>query len=428
MTKIPLAASDRRRRALREPDVLMRNRYVEPNPVLSDGGPSYPARPALRWWQRINGGIGPIRGVFQQPGAFNDDLFAVAFNSLYRVDRITGVPTLLTNQLFGDDKGVVRMTATGDVGTVGPHLFVSDGESLLCYMENGFATGHLNFTAQAADGDVVRIGSVYYRFSTGSLDSGAPAGTLANPWRVLIGPATVLQTITNLFNAINATGVAGTDYSTALIVASPDAVGMRAVAQDLYVHATATGAFGNSTATTTTGATMSWINGATMINGGVPGIINVPLPDGVGVIDVAMINSFVIVIPAQGAGINGRFYWIEPAAVVIDPLNFATAERSADPVYQCVVFNDNFWLPGQNSNEVWYMSGDANAPVQRQQGIVFDRGVVPGGAIKVLDSMVIISSDGAVLQIQGGEKRISTPDIEERLRKAINYSNIYNSL
>ena len=34
----------------------------------------------------------------------------------------------------------------------------------------------------------------------------------------------------------------------------------------------------------------------------------------------------------QGADKNGRFYWIEPGEHVIDPLNFATAERLPDPV------------------------------------------------------------------------------------------------
>lgn len=428
MTKIPLAASDRRRRALREPDVLMRNRFVEQNPVLNDG-PSYPARPGLRYWKQINGGTGPIRGVFQQPGAFDDDLFAVAYNSLFRIDRITGAATLITNQLSGGEQGVVRMTATGDVGTIGPRLYIADGRALLCYMENGFATGRLNFSVQAADGDVIRLGSTYYRMTNaGALDAGAPAGTLANPWRVLIGPASIIQSLTNLYNAINASGVPGTDYSTALVTPNADAMGTDAVATDLYVRALADGAFGNAVVTTETGANMSWVQGGTLTNGGTPGVIQIVTPDEVGVIDVAMINSFVIVIPAQGEGINGRFYWIEPGETVIDPLNFATAERSADPIYQCVVFNDSFWLPGQNSNEVWYMTGNLAAPVLRQQGIVFDRGVIPGGALQVKDSMVLISPDGSVIQIQGGQKVISTPDIAERLRKAINYSNVYNSL
>jgi hypothetical protein len=115
---------------------------------------------------------------------------------------------------------------------------------------------------------------------------------------------------------------------------------------------------------------------------------------------------------------------VNPGETTIDPLDYATAERSPDPVYQVVVFSDQFWLPGQNTTEVYYMSGDLLAPVTRFQGVVFDRGVHPGCALQVFDSMVIVDSYGGVYQIKGGEKKISTPDIEERIRRAIMKQNI----
>lgn len=290
MTKIPLASSDFRRGVSRVPDVLLRNRYVEPNPVLSDGTESYIARPGLRYWQTV--GDGPIRAVFSQPGAFDDDLFVVSYNTLFRVARADGAITELYNGLTGgDERTAVRMAVTGDVGIITPKLWIADGSALYYY------------------------------------DDATPVTAVATP-------------------------------------------------------------------------------------------------DTVGVIDVAVINGYVIVIPAQGEGINGRFYWVEPGAAIIDPLNFATAERSADPIYQCVVFSDQFWLPGQSTTEVWFMSGDPDAPVQRLQGVVFDRGTIAGTAIQIKNFMVLIDSDGGVFRIQGGETRISTPDIAERLRKALNEQNI----
>src|SRR3546814_11161945 len=45
------------------------------------------------------------------------------------------------------------------------------------------------------------------------------------------------------------------------------------------------------------------------------------MPDDMGVIDVAVINSYVIVIPVQEDGYQGRFYWIDPGEIVVDPLN-----------------------------------------------------------------------------------------------------------
>lgn len=432
MPSIPLAQADRKRPVAQEADLILRNRYLETNPALTDNAPAFIARPALRFWKHIgepgDPTKGPIRKVFSQPGAFDDDMFVVPFNSLYRISRADGLFSLIDNTLNGGETNdAVRMACTGDIGTIGPRLWIADGATLRVYMEDGFATGNLEATANFADGDVVRLGSMYYRMSTGSLDSGSPAGTVGNPWRVLIGAFTI-QSITNLYHAINNTGVNGTDYSTAL-TENTEAVAMTAtIVGGLAVRASAEGTAGNTVVTTETGANCSWTNGATLANGGSPGIITVPIPGDIGVLDVAVINNFVIVIPAQGEGVNGRFYWVNPGETSIDPLDFATAERSPDPVHQVVVFSDQFWLPGQDTTEVYYMSGNPDAPVTRFQGVVFDRGVHPGCSLRVFGSMVNITPFGEVYQIKGGEKKISTPDIDERLRRAIAYQNIYGSL
>lgn len=419
MVSIPLASADYRRQVAREADVLLRNRYIEPNPVLNNGS-AFVARPGLRYWQTI--GDGPIRATFSAPGAFDDDLFVVSYNSLYRVSRATGTPSLIFAGLEGaEEKLSVRFAATGDIGVITPRLWIADGSALHCYTESGFASGTLTAAANPADGDVVVLGTMYYRLSSGSLDTGAPAGTAGNPWKVLIA-GTAAATLVNLLKAINASGVAGTDYSTAL-VENDLAFATTSTTTTLVVRAVAEGTEGNSVASTETGANLSW-TGATLAGGGATAIFTVPTPDNVGVLDVAVINNFVIVIPAQGEGINGRFYWINPGETVIDPLDFATAERSADPIYQCIVFSDQFWLPGQSTTEVWFMSGDPDAPVQRLQGVVFDRGTISGTAIQIKDFMVMIDNDGGVFKIQGGETRISTPDIAERLRKAVNEQNI----
>lgn len=64
-------------------------------------------------------------------------------------------------------------------------------------------------------GNQIRLNGVYYNWTSGSVDAGAPAGTSANPWLVSMGASTA-EALENMFNAINATGVAGTAYSTAL--------------------------------------------------------------------------------------------------------------------------------------------------------------------------------------------------------------------
>lgn len=151
----------------------------------------------------------------------------------------------------------------------------------------------------------------------------------------------------------------------------------------------------------------------------------VAMPDDVGVIDVAVIASYVIVIPVQEDGYQGRFYWIEPGETTVDPLNFATAERSPDGVYGVQVFGDQFWLPGESTTEVWYVAGanpsDPTAPVmQPLRGVVFDRGSWQNTAKAIHETMIVVDADGGVFRIQGGSpQRVSTPDIEEQIRKAM---------
>lgn len=153
----------------------------------------------------------------------------------------------------------------------------------------------------------------------------------------------------------------------------------------------------------------------------VEGLTQVTMPDDVGAISVAHINQYVIVLPVQAEDLDtvGKFYWIEPGEITVDTLNWATAERAPDKLHQVIVFGDMFWLLGQKTTEPWVTTGDTSAPVQRFTGILFDRGSWEGTAVQVKDSLIVVDEDGGVFQIAGGQRRISRPDIEERIRRAI---------
>lgn len=73
----------------------------------------------------------------------------------------------------------------------------------------------LTASGALTSGNQIRLNGVYYNWTSGSVDAGAPAGTSANPWLVAMGGSTA-QALENMFNAINASGVAGVAYSTAL--------------------------------------------------------------------------------------------------------------------------------------------------------------------------------------------------------------------
>lgn len=410
--KVNFTPSDFKRNVAKAPGLQVRNRYFEQNPFLTDDGASLLARPGMKKF--VSAGNGPIRGMFTEPGAFNGDLFVVSYDSLYRIDKLKNV-TLVYSGLYNPEQGFVNMAITAKLGVVPEYLFFCDGRNLYVYMENSYATGTL--TGTAANNDQVVIGTVTYEFTNGSVDAGTPAGTGANPWLVALGASNTIA-LQNLYNAVNATGSAGTDYSTVLTANT----GAKSISKDsttVVVRSTLIGALGNTTPTTETGAALSW-GGTTMSGGGGTGTTVVTIPDDVGVIDVAVSNSFVVVIPAQGFGINGQFYWIEPGETTIDPLNFATAESAPDAIFSVEIIGDQFWLPGESTTEVWYFTGDPATPVQRLKGVVFDRGTWEATATAIDNTLIVCDADGAVFAITGGQpERISTPDIEEQIRKSI---------
>lgn len=414
MVDIALARSDYFRGVAKEARIRTRNRYFEENPVLTETQSALLARMGLRRWLYV--GEGPIRGIYSQPGSFGNALFVASYDQLWRIDT-NGTKTLIGSIPASSLKSFVSMAATSNIGTTPAFLFVASGAALMCYIENGYATGSISGTP--ANNDVVRVDTVYYQFTNASVNAGTPAGTLANPWLVALG-ASADQAWKNLADAFGASGVAGTQYSTALTANTQ--IKVQGYAANLVnVRATLVGALGNAIVTTETGAAIAWANGGTLTGGGTPTWFQVETPDDVGIISVGYIASYVVAVPTQGQGINGRFFWIDPGETTIDALDFATAERAPDPVSGVIVFGDQFWLPGTSTTEAWYFSGNVDSPVLRMQGVVFDRGAWEGTAVQVKDSMIIVDNGGAVFQISGGAKRISRPDIEERIREAIQY-------
>lgn len=414
MTTLPFATSVSDRTVAEASQLIVKNRFFEQNPALNDSPASAISRPTLKKFTEI--GTGPVRKLYSQSGLFNDALFAVSGTDLYKIDAATGADTLI-GTISSNSLGDVSMASTAPIGTEVPaYLFIAEGGVLWVYTDNGQALGHLTASSQVSNGDVVRIDSVYYQFVTSGVDTGSPAGTVGNPWLVLIG-ANSTASMYNLYLAINALGTAGTTYSTAL-TAHATVSGYNQSGDDLYVVANVIGTAGNAIVTTETSATLSWA-AATLENGGSPMLRQVLTPDDVGAISLAHINSYVIVVPTQDAELAGRFYWINPGEIEIDPLDYATAERSPDKIHQVVVFGEMFWLCGQKTTEPWITTGDLAAPMSRFSGILFDRGSWEGTAIQVKDSLIVVDEDGGVFQIANGQKRISTPAIEEKIRRAI---------
>jgi hypothetical protein len=418
MQDIPLFPTDYRRSVAKAPFIPLVNRYVEQNPSLNDSEVSVIARPGMRKFVEV--GEGPVRALYSSAGAFNDSLFAVSGGELYKIDSTTGIGSLI-GAISTNSVGDVSMAATSPIGTEVPsYLFIAEGGVLYVYTDNGHAFGKLELVGLTINnGFTVSVGGVYYQWTNASVNAGTPDGTVGNPWLVALGidPA---ASFLNLFEAIQAVGIPGTTYSSGITVANAFVEATSFTATEFFVEAREAGTGGNSIALTSSTANLVW-NGSTLSGGGADRLTQVRMPDDAGAISVSYINSFVIVVPVQedSIGTTGKFYWVDPGERIVSPLNFANAERSPDKINQVITFGDMFWLFGDTTTEPWVTTGNADAPMQRFQGILFDRGSWPGTAVKVRDVMIVADEEGGVFQISNGQQRISNPSIEERLRKAI---------
>lgn len=148
---------------------------------------------------------------------------------------------------------------------------------------------------------------------------------------------------------------------------------------------------------------------------GVAALASIVVPDDAPVATIDYIAGYVLI----GLTNSDRMYWIEPGDIVIDPLNFVTAERLPDWIENIRTIGDQAWVMGQKTTEVWYPSGDPLAPWQRAQGRLFDRGIWGGTAVRIDDSVVVVGSDGFVIDVSAGPESISSPGIVETVRKAM---------
>lgn len=395
---IPLGRTTWKRRVAQEPDIFLVNRYFETTPTAIEDNVSMLMRPQLK--RRTVVGEGPIRAVYQQANVFNDDMFVVSGTSLYRVSKASdGISPDTVTQIGGECRGTgpVYMVAASVTGGT-TYLWVVDLFSLQYFAEGmTFANGTLSFSAQAVNGDTFTIGAVTYTFVT----SGG-TGT-----SITIGadiPTTLASTLT-------AIAAESTDVTAAVDPTN---------ANNIIVTATTIGSVGNTIPTTTTGSggvTFGFIFLLDGRNG--DDLVTVPTPDDESPTSIDWLKGFTIV--TMGNPFGQRFYYIEPGATQIDPLNFAEAESNLDAVVSVKAIGDQFWLFGTNSTEVWYFTGDPTGitPVAPIQGRPFSRGVWEGTPIKVNDSVILVGQDGRVYDVTAGPNPISYPGIEERIRRAM---------
>lgn len=159
----------------------------------------------------------------------------------------------------------------------------------------------------------------------------------------------------------------------------------------------------------TDGFTLQYTDGSSAL-------ASIATPDDIPFISLDVFNGYVLCVQNN----SDRFYWIQPGEITIDPLDFATAEKFPDRIWQVRTVGDEFWLLGEESIEVWRATGDGDAPFQRIDARRYDFGIFGGTAVRLKDTSVcVVSDDGSVYRIAGVPEVISDVSVAERTTNAI---------
>jgi hypothetical protein len=310
---------------------------------------------------------------------------------------------------LGTSTGYVSMAAT-DV-----YLFIADGDALHYYTENDYARGTLTVSGAISAAETVVIGSYTYKFVTDV--SPAADGSSGSPWLVLIGGNNT-ETLQNLYDAIANSGVAGTAYSIAL-VANADAVPYATTATTLLIRAANAGTGGNSTATTETMANGAW-GAQRSLAAALPRSTRSRFPMATGLSRSASSSASPSASSRRGRERTGAFTGSGP---VTSRLMLSTSPPpNALPIPRGTWFRlaITSWLPGWDSTEDWYPTGDGDAPFERQQGHFYDKGVWAGSVVKIKDDVMLVGTDGTVYRYGAEPQVVSTPGISQRIREHMN--------
>lgn len=405
MTGVPLGLGAFNRGYAEEPEIHVLNRFFERNPTNQVEQTALLARPGDKLF--LAHAEGKVRQIDHQVGVFDNDLFYVVGETLYRFNG-TGPSIVISGTISGT--GLPSMTFVSGAGY--QHLFIADGLLLQVYRGESAASDILTASGGISAGEVVSIDSVFYEYTAGGVDVGTPLGTVGDPYLVALGAGTE-EALTNLRNAMNLAGVPGTDYSTATQI-NVNVEGETNTATDLIVRARVIGPGGNTIPVTETGVNLSWAT-PTLEGGGLHGLQGVATPDDVGMVVLETLASFVLTVVSN----SQRFYWIRPGTIIIDAFDFAEVESEPDQIVDVIRIGDSLWFFGATSTEVWYATGALDPTASQfapQRGLAFSQGAVPGTAVAIRSQIVVVAEDGIVYEIVGGTKSISTNSIEEQIR------------
>lgn len=111
-----------------------------------------------------------------------------------------------------------------------------------------------------------------------------------------------------------------------------------------------------------------------------------------------------------------------------DPLDFASAESAPDNLVTLEVDHSEIWLFGELTTEVWFDSGAADFPFQRNRGASIEVGCQAAHSVQKLDNSVFwigqdVNGSGIIFRSQGFQaQRISTQAVEQAIQASTDLS------
>lgn len=150
------------------------------------------------------------------------------------------------------------------------------------------------------------------------------------------------------------------------------------------------------------------------------GVVNTAIPNLPPVSDVTFIDGYMVWTIDNSdqfiiSGLND--------AMTYDPLDVASAEGRPDALVACVNDHRELHLPGLDTWEIWYNSGAADFPFERQGNAFIERGCIDrNSVVKIDNSLHFVGDDRVVYRLAGYEpQRISTHAIENRISTATSF-------
>jgi hypothetical protein len=339
------------------------------------------------------GNYASMRGNAALSGLFDDSLFVVAGQNLYRINQ-----DMTSTHISGIIAGTGFPEFAWQKGAGYERLWIADGQTLQVYSGTTFASGTVTKSGAITNGtDKVTVGGVWYTWGTSF--SPSDAGTSANPF--VVNPTStgaLLDPLAQLVLAVMDSGVSGVDYSSTI------------GGQNVFVGATADGALpstiitftavldgtgGNSITLSTNGSSVLTASGTHLANGGIDALTGVEVPGGLVPLSLAQVSGYVLLSIAN----TQQFYWVNPGELTIDALDFASKESSPDNITQLRTVGDQVLIVGEKSTENWYATGQIATPFAPIEGRVYARGAITGTPVVIDDGVLLVGDDGRVYSI-----------------------------